>query len=129
MTGTPAFSASFAPIDEYSFRENTRSLAPCGKIRIECPSLMRATPSLNTCSRSSLGDLRPSGISPMCAAARFRAGRRESEAFTNTLNGPYVRSTGGSIMVSSVDMWLLRYTTGPLYPLRFSHPSAVTFIP
>jgi hypothetical protein len=33
------------------------------------------------------------------------------------------------MIVSSVDIWLQRYTTGPLYPLRFSHPSAVTFTP
>ena len=75
---------------------------------MEVPSLMRSPHTLKIVMRSSRGDLRPMGMRPMCAAARVRNGRCESDCFTTVPIGPYASSTNGSITVSSVLMWFAR---------------------
>ena len=96
---------------------------------MEVPSLIRSPHTLKIVIRSSRGDLRPMGINPMCAAARVRNGRCERDCFTTVAIGPYASSTNGNITVSSVLMWLARYTTGPSYALRLFHPSMITSVP
>ena len=80
-TGHPAFSASFAPIDEYTLRLKTSCRVPCGKMRKLSPPLMRSCPTLSTVIRSSRGDLRLTGTMRMCSAALERNGRCASDAF------------------------------------------------
>ena len=75
---------------------------------MEIPSLIRWPHTLKIVMRSSRGDFRPMGTSPMCAAARVRNGRCESDCLTTVPIGPYVSSTNGSITVSSVLMWFAR---------------------